>query len=468
VPARAGDGSGLSWAAWLANTGLVALVGLFGTAATATADGATGATDGAAWPAWPLLPAALAAAALSGILFAGAWDRRRRRRGAHLEVLRAALIRYQPKFLLYYSAPAGMQYQATMWLPYFDRIGEPYVVVLREGHALPEISAATGAPVLMCPGLAALDAALVPSLRAAFYVNNGMKNGHCVRFTHLEHIQLLHGDSDKAPSYNPVTAMYDKVFVAGQAGIDRYAANGVHVPREKFRIVGRPQVESIEVTDRRIGELTGTTVLYAPTWIGLYADVNYSSLPISERIVRSLLERGATVIFRTHPFTDRDRRSAIRRERVEQLLAADQARTGRPHRWGRAAMVEMGLSDCFNQSDAMIADVSAVVSDYLFSGKPFAITDMVDEREEFVRTFPLARAAYVLRRDASNLADVLDQLLDQDPLAALRREVRTYYLGDFPPERYAETFLAEARRSLGEPAAPAAPVPVSVTAEIPG
>jgi hypothetical protein len=43
---------------------------------------------------------------------------------------------------------------------------------------------------------------------------------------------------------------------------------------------------------------------------------------------------------------------------------------------------------------------------------------------------------------------VLADLLVRDPRAAARRELRTYYLGDFPPDRYVEGFLAEARRCL--------------------
>jgi hypothetical protein len=42
-----------------------------------------------------------------------------------------------------------------------------------------------------------------------------------------------------------VHAIYDLIFTAGQAGIDRYARHGVSIPAEKFRIVGRPQVELI-------------------------------------------------------------------------------------------------------------------------------------------------------------------------------------------------------------------------------
>jgi hypothetical protein len=52
----------------------------------------------------------------------------------------------------------------------------------------------------------------------------------------------------------------------------------------------------------------------------------------------------------------------------------------------------------------------------------------------------------VLCGDLANLDTVLDNLLMTDPAAALRREVKTYYLGDFPAENYAECFLSVARR----------------------
>src|SRR5699024_12219569 len=51
-----------------------------------------------------------------------------------------------------------------------------------------------------------------------------------VSYTQLTHVQLNHGESDKGPSFSPVFRSYDKDFVAGQAAIDRFAANGVAMP----------------------------------------------------------------------------------------------------------------------------------------------------------------------------------------------------------------------------------------------
>jgi hypothetical protein len=65
---------------------------------------------------------------------------------------------------------------------------------------------------------------------------------------------------------------------------------------------------------------------------------------------------------------------------------------------------------------------------------------------EFLADFPLARAGYVLASDLSNIDSVLQQLLVEDPAFALRRQLKTYYLGDFPADSYADGFLTAAQQ----------------------
>ena len=78
---------------------------------------------------------------------------------------------------------------------------------------------------------------------------------------------------------------------------------------------------------------------------------------------------------------------------IAALLAEDRRRTGRQHLWGPAAEQEMTIEDCFNASDAMVADVSAVVSDYLMSEKPYAIVAVGRLPERVLADAPAARAA---------------------------------------------------------------------------
>ncbi|MFI7606189.1 CDP-glycerol glycerophosphotransferase family protein [Micromonospora sp. NPDC049366] len=439
-----------------------ALLGLLAVVAVAAA---------ATLPAVVALVVALLVAAGAGAV---ALDlaRRRFRPAAGGGPVSRALRRHQPEFLLHFSAPPGSEYQVTMWLPYLERIGRPFLVLVREPEFLAPIAAATTAPVVYCPALRAMDEVLVPSLKVAFYVNHGAKNSHCIRFTQLTHVQLHHGDSDKAPSANPVSGIFDRIFVAGQAAIDRYARAGVSIPAEKFVVVGRPQVESIDVRPEPLPADAPRTVLYTPTWTGHHADADYCSLPVAEPLLRRLLDRGATVILRAHPYTTQNPASARQLGRLTELLAADRARTGRPHLWGAAASRDLSLVECVNRSDALVSDVSGVISDYLYSGKPFAVTDMADEGDRFRELFPLAGAGYVLRRDMANVDDVLDRLLGDDPLAPERWATRRRYLGDFPADSYADAFLDAARRELesgwNPPAPrvgpPVEPAPLSPTA----
>lgn len=399
-------------------------------------------------PVWTVLVPAGGAALLAAGLLADAGRRRRTGHRAELAGLREAIAAHRPAFLLYFSAPAGSEYQATMWLPYLERIGEPFAVVLPESHHLPALARATGAPIVGHRTVAALEAVIAPSLRTVFYVNNGMKNAHCVRFTQLTHVQLYHGYSDKPVSVNPIATIFDRIYVPGQAIVDQFRGNGVDIPADRFRIVGRPQAEDLTLAQQPIAQVEHPVVLYAPTWAGEYADCNYCSLPIATQIVARLLERGATVIVRPHPYTKRDPASLRQLRAAEQLLARDRARTGRAHLWGPAAARALTVAECMNRSDALVCDVSSIASQYLYTRKPYAITDLVSEDGSFTGGLPLARAGYVVRRDTGNLPELLDDLLVRDPAAAARAELRGYYLGDFPPERYAEGFLAEARRCV--------------------
>ncbi len=401
---------------------------------------------------WPLLIAAIVEYA--GVGFVAVQALRIQLRGRTQEnAFRAALHAYDPKFAVYFTGPENTEYQLLMWLPYLERIGERFVVIVREKQAALTFAKATSMPVIHAPAIRHVEDSVIDSLRACFFVNNGAKNSHMVRFSQLTHIQLLHGDSDKASSFNPVTVMFDRIFVAGQAGIDRYAANGVHIPLDRFNIVGRPQVESIAVTDASIADTPdeSKTVLYATTWVGHYTDANYCSLAYGERIVSALLARGARVIFRPHPYSARHPDSVRQVARIDQLLAEDAAKTGRQHLYGDAATGQMSVIDCVNASDALVGDVSAVATDWLYSAKPFALTNPFGlSSEAYESEFPLARAAYVLDEAVTTLDEVLDKLLHTDPMAEDRRTIRRYYLGDFPPAHYADAFVDTARRYVRE------------------
>src|SRR5690606_19987106 len=191
-------------------------------------------------------------------------------------------------------------------------------------------------------------------------------------------------------------------------------------------------------------------VLYTPTWSGLTSDVNYSSLKQGKKIVTALLGRDVTIIFRTHPYTRTNAAYLALAEEIKALIAADAAETGRAHLWGSQAE-SVSLSDCVNASDVAISDISGTASDWLYCGRPFAMTDPKGFGEDYLEEFPLAKAAYLLDRNAANIEEVLDELLVTDSKAGVRAEVREYYLGDIAPEDLVEVFSEEVKATYAGP-----------------
>ncbi|MFI9805706.1 hypothetical protein ACIHEJ_15300 [Streptomyces sp. NPDC052301] len=98
---------------------------------------------------------------------------------------------------------------------------------------------------------------------------------------------------------------------------------------------------------------------------------------------------------------------------------------------------EPRLYDCFNVSDAMVSDISSVVSDFIASGKPYAVTDSGElGHEEFKRQNTAVRAAVILSNDAAELGGLLDAVRDPsgDPLTDARKELKRYLLGPDEPK----------------------------------
>ncbi|MFJ5267501.1 hypothetical protein [Streptomyces sp. NPDC088358] len=97
---------------------------------------------------------------------------------------------------------------------------------------------------------------------------------------------------------------------------------------------------------------------------------------------------------------------------------------------------EPRLYDCFNVSDAMVSDISSVVSDFIASGKPYAVTDSAELGvEEFKRQNTAVRAAVILSNSAAELDELLAGVVDPsaDTLAADRGELKRYLLGPDEP-----------------------------------
>jgi hypothetical protein len=266
------------------------------------------------------------------------------------------------------------------------------------------------------------------TIRAMFYANNSYVNGWVIKaMTSVEHIQLLHGDSDKPPSYNPVARMYDKLFVAGRMAIDRYSRHGVTIPDERFEIVGRPQVSAI----RQVGD-PRKTIVYMPTWRGFYSDTQFSSLDRGGEIIEMILgqDQPVEILFKSHPMSRKDPKWAEFRAEIQQALGARRENGNS----GKFAPETMDPFDAYNAADVLICDISSVMIDFLYSGKPLCVIDPIGFSEEELKEFPSLESAYRIKSDLTNLVEVVQQALNSDPLKPKRLEVRDYAFGDLELE----------------------------------
>ncbi|WP_409472152.1 hypothetical protein [Streptomyces sp. HC307] len=112
---------------------------------------------------------------------------------------------------------------------------------------------------------------------------------------------------------------------------------------------------------------------------------------------------------------------------------------------------EPRLYDCFNVSDAMVSDISSVVSDFIASGKPYAVTDSAELGvEEFKRQNTAVRAATILSNSAAELGELLAAVREPaaDPLAEDRGELKRYLLGPDEPKSIDQFNTAVANLTL--------------------
>jgi hypothetical protein len=372
---------------------------------------------GLLWVQIAAAPAGFFAAALGMVAVAGLVALVVRRR-AHqlpprdrrdvLAALREALEERGPRVVVYFGGPPTSTHALNVWVPVLERLDVPVLVMVRQREHLEKL-ASRRLPAVWLPAATDVEAAVVPSIGLALYPTNIVQNNHLLRIPGIVDVFVGHGDSDKGGSATPISRIYDEVWVAGPAGRDRYRAGDVGVRDEQIREVGRPQLAEIARCSPTEPAQKGRppfTVLYAPTWEGFYASWSYSSLlHMGEEIVARLTGiDGVRVLVKPHPASGSvDKAYARAAERV----AAAVRRAGGPH---RVVSGLTGLYEAFNEADLLVSDVSSVVTDFLWSRKPYVMCNPADlPEEDFRRQFPSSAGAALWSRDLATLeADIQD------------------------------------------------------------
>ena len=382
-------------------------------------------------------------------------------------------------------------YQLEGWLATAEDIPQETIVIVRSVpifHALGK----TSLPVIALTNSQDLLLLDLTNLRACLFVSNTGDIIHLLREQNPMSAFIGHGDSDKSSSFNPFTKVYDEVWVAGQAGADRYSRAMIGLRPEQFVSVGRPQLDAIDLTALpSTSDNYVPTVLYAPTWEGWNADQEYCSLlGQGARIVEQLLASPQRIrlIYKPHPFTGiRDPKARATSDRIIAMIRSANERAGlnateatpsKPSQAQSATEANelataagnkffaslapdahvvvrpnsgLGIFQCFEHADALITDISSVLSDFIATGRPYAVCNPgTDSADDFVREFPSARGGMIIDRDGAGTGDFLNVVaaVTPDPKVEVRAEVREYLLG--PSEPTASARFNEAITALIE------------------
>lgn len=387
------------------------------------------------------------------------------------------LLELKPEVIAYFGSTVEWRYQIDMWLPVLERLGRSVAVLVRDPEVLRTLLPTT-VPVVCVQSASALMQLDLPSPRVALYVGNTANNIHFLRRPGIRSVFVGHGDSDKAASVNPFARVYQEVWVAGEAGRDRYLEAGLGIPANAFVVVGRPQLSELP---RRPDAVPRLTVLYAPTWEGWEEHQLNSSLShLGPDLVRALLSRPELrVMYRPHPQTGlRDPATRRAHREVLRLMHAADARprgSSKPalatrsqrrnagdllddvtnpcmqsrevhdaaiERWtaqywsdnpGHRILTSPApeLHACFAMADALIADISSVTTEFLAADRPYAVVNITGVAHDvFRRNSPSTSGGFVLDPDLRELDAVLDAARgDGDPTATAREQARRYVLG---------------------------------------
>jgi len=320
-----------------------------------------------------------------------------------------------------------------MWEAYLNQTEKNLLLILRErSHFNTEREFGNSVTILVpnSKTLKLIDNILEKKLSSVFYANNSMHNSTIVkRLSNLKHVQLLHGDSDKPPSFHPTAKFYDYLFVAGQMAIDRYQIHDIDIPKDRFRIVGRPQVDSIN-TDQNLPTKEGIrNIVYMPTWLGFFDDTQFSSLDRAVKLINEVLDSHKNILlhFKPHPLSYKSSQWPILQQHIKKALK-------KPRSSGSSGIycsTEMPVFDLYNTADLLITDISSVMIDYLYSGKPLSVVMPTGLMLGDCKQYPSLAASYNIEPDLSNLPDILESALHEDPKMKDRLEIRQYAFGDF-------------------------------------
>ena len=313
----------------------------------------------------------------------------------------------------------------SQWIPVFSVSGEGFVVLVRNIDLFDWVRANYPyVTVIFAKGASDVETILnqLPFVKAFYYLSNTGNMIHSLRYNVYKHIFLGHGDSEKAASAHKFFRVYDEIWVAGEAHIDRFRNASFDTAHIKFVKIGRPMSKS---TVKNVEDEPKTAkVLYLPTWEGVYEENNYSSLKLSATMLREIsLALEVPINIKFHPVSgSRDGTLKSIDKKVSEVLSSVNAD------FNIADKLEP-VGRLIRDSNIYICDISAVVSECLVTGYPIFVY-IPSDREITISHSNMEYDDYAYTySNVEELINQLNELLEgNDPKKEARLKARDYFI----------------------------------------
>lgn len=337
--------------------------------------------------------------------------------------------------LAYYADDPTRSYQLIQWLEVLEVLHaqNPVGIVVRDADVRALMRERTDLSIFLASTFSELTELYAElDAKVVVYCNNSPLNFQSLVSSSMLHVHINHGESDKQSMASNNAKAYDRVFVAGEAAVQRHLDGLMEFDATSLVRIGRPQLDLRPAP--LLAPTTRRTVLYAPTWEG-DADYNdYTSVDtIGPEIVRGILAvPDVRVAYKPHPKVTTSLAPAIRAGHLAILDLIDEAAAREPDA-GHTTVLTGNILAVMPDCAAMVTDVSSVGLDWLYlcTDRPILITDRRGDTDRFRDEVPVARCADVIdESNVSALSTLLTARLDHDEHHLDRLSMRHFYFDD--------------------------------------
>ncbi|MGZ1490029.1 CDP-glycerol glycerophosphotransferase family protein [Brevibacterium sediminis] len=359
--------------------------------------------------------------------------------------------------VVYFGDRSSKFYQLEQWIPVLEELHKEHrvVIVVRKGSALTSVLETTHLPVVFKRKFDPLQTFYhANDFKLALYVNNGMTNFQSLSFAPMVHVHVNHGESDKLSMVSNQAKAYDKVFIAGEAAVERHRRALIDFDESQLVRVGRPQLDIERPLE--LEPSSGRTIMYAPTWEGENDANNYTSVDrFGPQIVEAALRiPGARLIYKPHPRveTSKDPDVVEANARILDLIEAANVSIANETQQHQVLM-QGDILGMFDTVDLLITDISSVGLDFLYlhPDKPLVLTDRRSDTESLNAEAPISRAAPLINDESiGSVESLLKEMLVRDSSAEIRHDLRRHYFGDGKPGSSTVLFTEAVSRLIAD------------------